>query len=822
MIKVKNIKLSGFRGILYPQDLNLVDSGSNPRSFVLYGLNSSGKTSFVDGLEWFLSSSSEIEWLKREDAGQRAYPHQEAKGGDSYVEIVFEDDAKNLGTLIKTFDRDRITKPILSSENDFDQIYNSFIVRPYLRYLEVIDFVYNSTGAKKYQILANWMGFEKELAFQEKLALRIIPEIRANQEHYLIQIQQIESTLRKLTDNDSIGETDIVNYCMNIVSLYGKYRFDTMSELKTCLGDIAKLKTSSSVAQKLSQLSKAEISLTAASFDSNLASQCKSLKEKLDSFKEKKEIIQKVDIIDLYIQALNILNKECEEAVRCPVCGIEWQRGKLISHIKSELELLNSVNEDKKEIEEKVRILKVSLGQEQNNVRKIIESYKEVKAIIPKVSYAIIELYQNKIDALNIFLNENILDGDPKSLVMQEDITNIDKEKDKIKQLAIDEKAKIQPSKEEVKLSEDIENIAKMSESWESLCSLKKEADFVKNEVDKFILICNELSKSVEQGIMKRFGDISDLIRKYFVILRKDKDIKDIELVLNLEKGRAAGRSAEIQLSYYNITTKPAYKVLSESLLNSLGLAVYFTCIKQFNTQTKFIVLDDIMNSLDMGHRDTLLDLIDTEFQDYQIILFTHDLYWFQKIQRRFPQWITKKIKGWDYKTGPKIDYAKTNAEEMEELLQDSTKTEQAGALFTRHLEGILNELCEILHAEVRYRFTQNDPPTLEELFVALYKRLKNKLGKDHEIVAGVLNAKAYEPLLRNFTTHPRENYPTSISPEEVKRAMEEWQKVDTKLWCSNCNKYVEYVKNKDAIECKCGNIKLLKQIDSETVETKL
>jgi len=74
---------------------------------------------------------------------------------------------------------------------------------------------------------------------------------------------------------------------------------------------------------------------------------------------------------------------------------------------------------------------------------------------------------------------------------------------------------------------------------------------------------------------------------------------------------KAAGRSAEIQLNYYDIAVKPAYKVLSESLLNSLGLAVYFTCVKQFNEECKFIVLDDIMNSLDIENRDTVLDLIE-------------------------------------------------------------------------------------------------------------------------------------------------------------------------------------------------------------------
>ena len=80
--------------------------------------------------------------------------------------------------------------------------------------------------------------------------------------------------------------------------------------------------------------------------------------------------------------------------------------------------------------------------------------------------------------------------------------------------------------------------------------------------------------------------------------------------------------------------------------MNSLGLAVYFTCVKQFNEECKFIVLDDIMNSLDIDKRDTVLDLIEQEFSDYQVIIFTHDYYWFQKIIRRFPNWDSQKDQG--------------------------------------------------------------------------------------------------------------------------------------------------------------------------------
>jgi len=62
MLKVKTIRLRGFRGIKTPQELLCVKEGeTEPTSFVLFGVNSSGKTSFVDGLEWFFSPENKIQ-----------------------------------------------------------------------------------------------------------------------------------------------------------------------------------------------------------------------------------------------------------------------------------------------------------------------------------------------------------------------------------------------------------------------------------------------------------------------------------------------------------------------------------------------------------------------------------------------------------------------------------------------------------------------------------------------------------------------------------------------------------------------------------------
>ena len=127
---------------------------------VLFGVNSSGKTSFVDGLEWFLDQDNKIQWLRRQDAEEAAYPHHSAKDGESYVEIDFYDDKGGAGTLTKAFNHSKSTIPILSSEENFQKVYDSFVVKPYFRYMEIVEFVLNRRGVEKYKELSKWMGFE--------------------------------------------------------------------------------------------------------------------------------------------------------------------------------------------------------------------------------------------------------------------------------------------------------------------------------------------------------------------------------------------------------------------------------------------------------------------------------------------------------------------------------------------------------------------------------------------------------------------------------------------------------------------------------------
>lgn len=808
-MKIKRITLNGFRGILTKQDLNLVNNGNQPTSLVVYGLNSSGKTSFVDGLEWFLSPVNEIEWLKRENAGSHAYPHQEANEGETFVEIEFTDE--DFGILTKTFNNKRITIPTLSDELKFDKLYKSFTIRPYLRYLEIIDFVFNRTGVEKYQKLANWMGFEDELAFQEKIALGIIPNLRNEEKKLSNNKDWIESEILRLLQITDINNDAVLACCNNLIKQINSIELKTIDDLPNFVRNIDKKLTNLNTS-KLAIIIKAQTNLQPLKLNNELVSLLKGLEQQIIDFNSKKELADKLEHLNLYEKAYELLKKHDGEKIRCPVCGDDWNKTSLIDHINSELELLGIVKESHDIILKTSIEIKTALDNEIERIKLIIDQFKSVKDSGVEINYGSISLYKLTLDELFKSLSGSIFESEIKSIefdkIFNSTLTDLKTLGDTLE----NEKTKLQPSKEEVLLSQTLEKLRILNDKLSTRSEIINKANFYSSEISKFVTIGDEFYRLVQEDITNRFTDVSSLIEKYFSILRQDKDIKNIEITLNLEKSRAVGRSAEIQLSYYDLVVKPAYKVLSESLLNSLGLAVYFTCIKKFNTESKFIVLDDIMNSLDMGHRDTLLDLIQQEFSDYQIILFTHDLHWFERIQRRFPQWLHKKIKNWDYMTGPKIDRSKNSLEEINELLDDSTKAHEAGRNFGVYVENSLNDLCEQLHAEVRYRYTRHDPPSTEELFTALCKRLKEKLVKN-PIVELAQNAQKYEPLIRNATSHSRQNYNSTISPTEVRRAIEEWLKFENSLLCTSCNRFVEYKREREQIECRCGQLRLEKII---------
>ncbi|MCF8450305.1 MAG: AAA family ATPase [Taibaiella sp.] len=81
---------------------------------------------------------------------------------------------------------------------------------------------------------------------------------------------------------------------------------------------------------------------------------------------------------------------------------------------------------------------------------------------------------------------------------------------------------------------------------------------------------------------------------------------------------------------------KRAHSFLNEAKWTAIGLSIRLailedTVYRPNPVQLKCLILDDMLLSLDMGNRDIVLNLLlDRYVQDYQMILMTHDRYFFE------------------------------------------------------------------------------------------------------------------------------------------------------------------------------------------------
>ena len=113
-------------------------------------------------------------------------------------------------------------------------------------------------------------------------------------------------------------------------------------------------------------------------------------------------------------------------------------------------------------------------------------------------------------------------------------------------------------------------------------------------------------------------------------------------------------KGAELAISFHGSHQKPPHGVLSESHLNSLGVALFLAMADSFNEQLDFLVLDDVVNSFDAEHRGELAALLAGDFAHRQLIVLTHDQLFFDRLTRLAPSWKRIEFTSWDFHEGPR------------------------------------------------------------------------------------------------------------------------------------------------------------------------
>jgi len=777
MGEIRKITIAGFRGInVPPLELDFQRGGS----MIVYGTNGSGKSSIVDAWEWLYSGK--IVHLARENAKEHAYPHKEASEGQTWIEVDFI--KSEIGKIRAKFDPSRITVPEI--EGNLLEMKKVVLHPCHFRYRDLTEFVYQ-TKAKKYEFLSSQMGFGDAIEIQNQL--KTGSNLLLEKIEKLKHDRNISSKeYREVSGEEPNGAEDFLKKLNFFYERQGIESINDLSEVALSLKTLRTKVENDENSKKLSIWKQIQKIISQFYPIKNIYVDIFKFQSDLTEFKQNEEEISKLVLLELYEKGI-VTIESLEQDDKCPLCDQAYE-GNLVDYIKNKQKSLSELSTKKKELEDKRKNLLLAISELITKIENATASLKQVDLEQPFVQF-----YEDLNNLIVPFKEcKNILEKRIEDIDQNIDFsTKVDtKEFKSILNSQNDQKTHISVQvknleKDESRkaLVDDFQRATKLIESFSKWDKLNRKVLRLQEIKVAYERIKDDYVEETKKNVQESFDSISSSVAVYFKILERDNnDLCNPRMELDSDNDKAV----ELEVVFGGEPIKPAYKFLSESQLNSFGLSIFLASAKSFNPQFKFIILDDVINSFDTYKRPKVIDLLSEHFQDYQVLLLTHDSIWFENLQKRFPSWKKVRFSGWDYRIGPRVKPGKDTYEQIEEsLLED--KSNEAGWNFGRYLEWTLQDLCENLEAPVKFK--RRNEYSLSELFQSFKKRLKEKLNSNHELVKHISDFEANTGF-RNFCDHWKGSE-TDYSCSEIRDIVQKWRNIENQIKCNKCNCYIKY-----------------------------
>ena len=751
-LRIKEIKINAFRGIKH-EELSL-----NTQSLILLGQNGTGKSSFVNAFEFLFSSK--VASL----SGSADIHHDDVlvyKGfapSDTYVEITFQN-----GHSIKR------TLNGLDYDPEIEYVLPSFTKGSFLlnrkKLLKFID----SQPRQRYDAIGGLFDFnyldevENTLrkttnSFKKSLALK--------KEEFMREIVALDGLL---ADNSiTLKPSPTPSYINNN---FPKFR-DHLEDLLVRFNELLK-----------------KNNLPQIDFNDNLEdywnnyqeffigtynidySVFKNLENDLNQLCRDYETLS-LETLKNYNTLLSIFEASRDYLVsteyqRCPICHNDIDNGRVVSELNGKIDRLS---EDSR-----------TLKSWQSDASAVLKRTENARRVLNSANI------ENNLDMLITNLEDFI-----QFKTQKLDLSPFEEVCKKLELL----------NKEDSE-NNDLEIINK---SLLSLIQIKKHHGKIislENHFKHSEIVYKTYQKDKKEYIENILKSITERINRYYFMIHGDDDITDPKIVVSGSTG--------IKLKVHSFDTESdPREYSSEGHLDTLGLCIFLAFVREYN-DIPFIVLDDIIATVDLAHKEKVARLLLEEFNDYQIIITTHNKLWYKQIgelskANRQNDFMQVEIIDWNIDNGPSLAHLKSDTELINKYLDENELHAAANAL-RRYLENVTKNICLANRSEINFKERYS---ALDYLYSA----------RDHieDITRGTPFKKFYDDkfseikkirYVSNMLSHDDENSDL-LTNKEVRTLAEAIFDLHDSVICEECGSYMEFIKSSKTKKSKavCTNRK--------------
>ena len=765
MVTLRKIKLEGFRGARLPVEMDFTNRHA---SVAIYGDNGGGKSTITDALEWFYFNK--IEHLWREDCKEECLRNTHfPENQDILLSIDFSDTRVN---SIKTLNAKFRSKYSNGTQEFNDYLEQSKKERLFLRYGDVLRFVLLTKGEKRTQIL-DIIGY-RHISDIRSTLVSACNSLEKNSKFRSVR-DQIEKNNAYLMDK--IGQTIesegdlylIVNAQIKPLNL-GIVVTDEAS-LNACIETIQvktdKIKLERS--QKLSDLQRALESLQkevekTESYDGFLTAYAELLKDK--------EKIRRIGLRQLLEQGQDVIQDKIVGENICPLCLSSIDSIGVLNEIAERLQELEEINKEVQEANSKKSLALLNLRSIKKTLDEVtrakLEDDADFKAVNDAVLKAQTSLDQAIKDVEGKFERLEIIEKD--SELFEEQFSNLKTEiagllpKIKTKMTALAET-------ESQRLQFQVFNlIGNANRIFKDNKVLSKELDIFEAQIDTVTKIRDSFIQLQGEILQKALNAISADVDKFYSEMNAEEGIEKIRFDLVGEEG------VEFKLTFHGKDSQPPLKYLSESHLHCLGICLFLASVKLSNKVNRFFVLDDVISSFDSDHRVPLLRLLQDHFKDYQVLLFTHEKFWYELINAEMKPlgWLFNDVT-WSIDDG--IQFRESIVGIREKIERKVRVSDfDVGNDLRKLLEHILKQIS--FNLEVKMRFL---PDGLNErrMIGEMLSEVRGKLNREKCNVkdAPILDRLSTSSLITTRTSHDSPPYQSKGDIQQVMKDIDEFEK---------------------------------------------
>lgn len=799
-MKIKNLKISGFRGIADVIDLDL-----NGKNTVIYGPNGTGKSAIVDALDFvFTGKISRLTGKGSQGITLRDHGAHIDKRTSAEVEACLLVDGIDDDLPIK---RKVSSASMLEKPEGFEELDIALNVASnghhILSRAHILRYVAadSSTRSSEVQSLLNIEKIEETRKILGRVKSKSERELSAIESSYdavknmiMTKLQLDDFNKEKLLEainifreklkGDKIEEVEPDKYIENITRPESTARVNP-KKVKEILEALEK-----TVQEKAEEVIKIEGEIN------QLLNKIQEDKELRDSIKTKKLLEFGIDLI---------------EKDECPLCLTELDKDDLTKSIKERLVKAKEYSDIETELHKKIKDSNVVLKEVIENLDELIKISKEIE--FDKVG----KIASEWIESIGKWM--------------------ADKDKDI---LAIDTKASYNNFKVLMKPDEwrdvatemlsKVEKIGDISvelEAWDNLVwvrdkmkeyfEVKAKAIRAKRIADKAKIISDDFVEVKDNVLKELYDSIVDDFVLYYKHLHSD-DEQDFEAELVPE-----GAKLDFKVDFFGRGKHHPRALHSEGHQDSMGLCLYLALYKKLSQgKLKLIVLDDVVMSIDNNHRRKICSLLNEHFSDFQIIITTHNKTWARQLRKNLGNCNYIEFKKWRVDTGPEYQQVDNIWEVIEKDIEYND-IKGAASKLREHIEFFYGIICEVLKGKVPYksesRWTAGE--CLDGALNAIKSYLKkakkssNSWNKQEEVEA--LNE--FESIINECIARSKAeqwgineivhfNQFEDFTGNDFKPIVEAFQDLERCFICQGCGNLIEARTSNDkvvAISCKCG-----------------